>query len=58
MQDRHETDKSKVRSQPVVVELPLLPELAAELSCAPAGNGSSEPMVGPEGIQKAIKINW
>ncbi|MER8727654.1 hypothetical protein [Mesorhizobium sp. M1027] len=34
------TDKSKVRSQPVVVELPLLPELAAELSCALAGNGS------------------
>ncbi len=32
------TDKSKVRSQPVVVELPLLPELEAELSCAPVGN--------------------
>lgn len=34
------TDKSKVSSQPVVVELPPLPELEAELSCAPAGNGS------------------
>ncbi|TKB20518.1 MAG: site-specific integrase [Mesorhizobium sp.] len=32
------TDKSKVRTRPVVVELPLLPELEAELSCAPAGN--------------------
>jgi hypothetical protein len=28
----------KVRTRPVVVELPLLPELEAELSCAPAGN--------------------
>ncbi|MER9052513.1 hypothetical protein [Mesorhizobium sp. M0410] len=32
------TDKSKVRKEAIVVELPLLPELEDELSFAPAGN--------------------
>jgi integrase len=32
------TDKSKVRREPVVVEIPLLPELEDELSFAPTGN--------------------
>jgi integrase len=32
------TDKSKVRKEAVVVELPLLPELEDELSFAPSGN--------------------